>query len=349
VKLDLLVPLAWPPRALVSPPARALASLERAEAQGYAGVWLAEATPWRNGIGPALPLATAWVAARSERVHIGVAGALLPSLHPLRFAEELAMLDALSGGRLRWAVGGSADAGTEDDVFREQLEIVLLALTGESFAYDGACFTIPELRCLPAAVQLPHPPLWIRATCTAALEGAARRGHPVWQDALTSIEELEASRRRWSELAGSGSSRVPASPLPLLRSVHVGETDAAARATAAPGLLALARAHGPAVRTARAAGTVPDAETQPEAFVAFACENLAIVGDASRCREQIAALQERLGPFDLIAWHDFGGLPAEAVARSQERLVEVIAGSGRLQEETVSRTPDDALPSTADR
>ena len=180
----LFAPIAWPPRSPASsPPLHVLEPLTRAEAQGYAGVWLAEATPAQRGIGPLLHLAAAWLAARTQRIRIGVAGALLPSLHPLRLAEELAMLDALSAGRLCWAVEDTHD----DPLLREQLAIVMLALTGESFAWDGAYFELPELRCLPAAVQRPHPPLSIRAGSDDAIVRAARAGRRFWNDPLAPV------------------------------------------------------------------------------------------------------------------------------------------------------------------
>ncbi|MFP6623823.1 MAG: LLM class flavin-dependent oxidoreductase, partial [Myxococcota bacterium] len=115
-----------------------------AESQGYDGAWLAEHHFSRYGIGPSIHLTAANLAARTSRIRIGTAVTVLPFFHPLRLAEEIAMLDIMSGGRFDWGVGRGyqshefAGFGQTIEnshlVFREQLEIVLRAWTGERFS-----------------------------------------------------------------------------------------------------------------------------------------------------------------------------------------------------------------------
>ena len=82
-----------------------LAQLSEAEAQGYDGIWLAEHHFSRYGIGPAIHLTAAHLAARTERIRIGTAITILPFMHPIRIAEEVAVLDHLSGGRIDFGMG----------------------------------------------------------------------------------------------------------------------------------------------------------------------------------------------------------------------------------------------------
>ncbi len=82
-----------------------LEQLTVAETQGYHAAWLAEHHFSRYGIGPSIHLTAANLAARTERIRIGTAVTILPFFHPLRVAEEIAMLDIMSNGRFDWGVG----------------------------------------------------------------------------------------------------------------------------------------------------------------------------------------------------------------------------------------------------
>ena len=110
-----------------------LEQLTIADTQGYDAAWLAEHHFSRYGIGPSIHLTAAHLAARTERIRIGTAVTVLPFFHPLRLAEEIAMLDIMSGGRFDWGVGRgyqahefagfASDAGTFATVSRTDVSI----------------------------------------------------------------------------------------------------------------------------------------------------------------------------------------------------------------------------------
>lgn len=127
--------------------------LAQAEAQGYAAIWLAVPDGLPPAAGRSL-FPAARLAQRTEAVRIGLACPLPGNLHPLRVAEEIAVLDIQSGGRVEWAPGSTAASA-------EGLEIVLRAWRGEAFAHQGDRYAFPELRCLPRPEQRPHPRLWL--------------------------------------------------------------------------------------------------------------------------------------------------------------------------------------------
>ena len=134
VKFNVFSLVQWPPdRSSAQVHTNELEQLERAEQQGYDGAWLAEHPLSRYGIGPSIHLTAAALASRTERIRIGTAVTMRPFFHPLRLAEEIAMLDIMSGGRFDWAVG--CGDSTDDDepsplAFREQLDVMLRAWTG---------------------------------------------------------------------------------------------------------------------------------------------------------------------------------------------------------------------------
>ncbi len=329
--------------------ANELEQLTIADAQGYDGAWLAEHHFSRYGIGPSIHLTAANLAARTQRIRIGTAVTVLPFFHPLRLAEEIAMLDILSGGRFDWGIGrgyqGHEFAGFDEDiakshlVFREQLEIILKAWTGERFSYDGEFFQLPELECLPTPVQKPHPPLWIAALSPSTMEWAARSDLPMLTDQFSPTTRIEENRRIYREAGEAAGHDIGRHELPVLRHVYVGETMAKAREEAGAGLLWYYRALSRVGSPGGPEGEIPEnysfyrmfgedgfnPDKDPEGFLDFLFENCAIVGDEGFCRDRIAELQERIGLDSLICWQNFGDLSHEASMASQRRLIEKVA------------------------
>src|SRR5262245_30255784 len=97
----------WPDRSrpLDQVYARALDRIARTEETGYDAVWLAERHLTGHSVCPSVHLMGMLVAARTRRLRIGTAVTLAALAHPLRIAEEVALLDVLSGGRVNWGAG----------------------------------------------------------------------------------------------------------------------------------------------------------------------------------------------------------------------------------------------------
>src|ERR1700751_3275490 len=82
-----------------------LAQMLAAESLGYHSVWIAEHHFNDYGLCPAPPVLAAFLAARPTRLRLGMGGGLLPLHHPVDLAEQLAVLDVVSGGRLDVGIG----------------------------------------------------------------------------------------------------------------------------------------------------------------------------------------------------------------------------------------------------
>src|SRR5207247_6143827 len=159
---------------LQAPPALAHPEVVRHEIEqmvwteelGFDSIWLTEHHFIEYGlsVSPAI-LATA-AAMRTQRIRIGLAAAILPFHDPIRLAEELAMADILSGGRLDVGVGrGNRPVEFEGyripqiesrERFEEALGILIRAWTLERFAHEGRPYTIPEARVMPKPLPRPH-------------------------------------------------------------------------------------------------------------------------------------------------------------------------------------------------
>jgi len=287
-----------------------------AEAQGYHAAWLFERTPPELDFAPGIALAAAFLVARTERIRLGALTTLVPTMHPLRLAEEVAMLDIMSRGRFDWAAAcgrleGDATSDEAEEAhqrFIEQLEVARRACSGDSFAHAGEFFSFPELRCLPPSLQRPHPPLWLVADAPPLLDWAARTNCPLLLAPHLSIDQIERNQRARPSANDS-----------LLRYVHVGENTKIAREEAASALLDCCE---PWLGGGENKGE--SASNDRQAFANFLLDQCAIVGDVAHCRARLAELNECTNSDHLIAWHGFGNLAPSAVSKSQRLLIEMV-------------------------
>jgi alkanesulfonate monooxygenase SsuD/methylene tetrahydromethanopterin reductase-like flavin-dependent oxidoreductase (luciferase family) len=155
------------------------------ESLGFGGVWLAEHHGIDDGYLPSPLVVGAAIAARTTTMRISTGVALAPHYHPVRLAEDAAVLDVLSNGRTELAVGigylaseASAYGFDRRDRARisdELLQIVRRLLRGDTVTFDGEIFSIADARVTPTPVQEPIP-LFVGAAKRAGRRRAARYG-----------------------------------------------------------------------------------------------------------------------------------------------------------------------------
>ena len=149
-------------------------------------VWFTEHHFVDDGYLPSwIPVAAA-MAARTKKVRFSCDVCLLPFNHPIRLAEDLAVLDNISGGRVEMGVG----MGYAPHEFRgfgmpvarrvsltdEGLEVLKRAFTGEKFSFEGKRYNLQDVKITPGFVQPGGPPLWVAAMAEAGAMRAARFG-----------------------------------------------------------------------------------------------------------------------------------------------------------------------------
>lgn len=161
------------PQAVVETYAEHLAAWEAMERHGFDGIGVNEhhSTPYGLMNSPNLLVAAA--AQRTKRMKILIYGNLLPLHDPLRLAEELAMLDCLTAGRLIAGVARGAQReyraygvpmSESRARFEECFEIMRKAWTEESFSHQGQFHSYEDVAIWPRPVQQPHPPVWAPVT-----------------------------------------------------------------------------------------------------------------------------------------------------------------------------------------
>ena len=154
----------------------ALEQCKLADELGFESVWLGEHHFSPYGTMPDTLLFGAAVAQITERVKIGTAVIVPTFTHPVRVAEQIAMLDVISGGRFRVGLGRGYQSrefngygvpqNESTDRFREATEIIDGLLTYENFSYEGRFWSVHDLTLAPRPVQRPRPPIYVAGSAT---------------------------------------------------------------------------------------------------------------------------------------------------------------------------------------
>jgi alkanesulfonate monooxygenase SsuD/methylene tetrahydromethanopterin reductase-like flavin-dependent oxidoreductase (luciferase family) len=245
--VGLLQFFSWPDRRvpLTAVYERALGRIEVMERTGYDAVWLAEHHFTGYSVCPSVHVMATHVAARTQRLRIGTAVTLAAFYHPLRIAEEVALLDVLSGGRVNWGAGRGFDAtefatfGVEPaksaERFREAVEVVLAAWRSERLHFSGKYHRFDGVEVLPKPLQQPHPPAWVAATSADAIAWAASRGHSILMDPHSTHAEIGRKREAYRAALEQHGFTIAGRTLPMARLVAIAPTDAEAAAVALRG------------------------------------------------------------------------------------------------------------------
>lgn len=281
----------------------------QAETLGYESFWLPE-NHFNPGAIPDPLMLLAAVAAGTRYIRLATTSYLLPLRHPLQAAEQVAVLDQLSEGRVTLGVGRGYAAPMlkafdveprhKRSLFEARLERMIEAWSGGPLTDDaGESVTLD-----PLPVQRPHPPVWVAAFGPKALAQAGRLGLPYLASPVEPLALLEDNYRR-HRAAAAEAGRTLAPLVPVMRMLFV--TESAAETAALRDALA---------GQARVVARLPE-----DADV----EDWAIVGEAGYVCERVAEYRERLGMTHLIvARLRIGELDGDRVARAVARAAELL-------------------------
>ena len=222
---------------------RALDRVRIMDGAGYDAVWLAEHHFSTYSVCPSVHIMGMHVADITRRLRIGTGVSLAAFYHPLRLAEEVALLDNLSGGRVNWGAGRGFDrkemevfgVGREESYarFRENVDVVLRAWRDEPLDYEGRFNTYREVEVLPKPLQAPLP-TWIASSSPEAIDWAAGQGHAILMDPHSTHDETASKYARYrSALAEHGHRN--SQDTPMARLIAIARTDQAAEEVARQG------------------------------------------------------------------------------------------------------------------
>ncbi len=236
MKVGVLQFFSWPDRrvSIDTVYRRAFERIQVMDQTGYDAVWLAEHHFSSFSVCPSIHLMGTHVAARTRNLRIGTGVSLAPFYHPLRLAEEVALLDVLSEGRVNWGVGRGYPAGEFEAfggspeesyaVFREHLEVVLSAWRDERVTFHGEHVQVDGVEVLPKPAQRPHPPVWLAASSPEAMAWAGERGFSIMLDPHSSHAQIAQKRAFYREALEKHGHSIEGRDLPVARLLAVAPT-----------------------------------------------------------------------------------------------------------------------------
>ncbi len=221
-----------------------LALIEAYDRAGFHAYHVAEHHATPLGMAPSPNLFLAAIAQRTRRLRFGPLVYQLPLYHPLRLAEEICMLDQMSGGRLEFGMGRGASPheiayyGIDPDEaqarYFEISAVIMKALAGGPLDHEGKFFRFKNIPVEMAPVQRPYPPLWYGAWNANGVAWAAQnKVNVVINLAAEGARRVtDGYRAAWQQARRDDGDDAPLPLLGINRFVVVADTDAAARAVA---------------------------------------------------------------------------------------------------------------------
>jgi alkanesulfonate monooxygenase SsuD/methylene tetrahydromethanopterin reductase-like flavin-dependent oxidoreductase (luciferase family) len=328
-----------------SPLARLEEFLEQAvlaDRLGFRGYWIAEVhCQPRFSLLSAPYTVLGAVSQRTERLRLGVAVNLVTVHHPVQVAEQAAMLDQLSHGRMDFAAGGGHPHtrvyecfGVEHEktreIMEESLRIIQAAWKEDVLKFDGQFFHIPEIVVNPKPLQRPHPPIYIAAGSPDGVEFAARLGFNIFLPlhTRTRVQLLDLSNSYWEILEKNGQDPTQRE-LGLLIPVHLAEDAAEAGNRAEDGIMSYYRTIGDMRRDyiqwldqmGRALpGRLSKTATGEPLTFERVCAEHAVVGDSDTAVAALERLADETGATHILAWMNIGSVPHRFVRESMEHF-----------------------------
>jgi alkanesulfonate monooxygenase SsuD/methylene tetrahydromethanopterin reductase-like flavin-dependent oxidoreductase (luciferase family) len=273
-----------------------------------------------------------YFAGRTKRITLGTAVIVLPWHDPVRIAEEIALLDILSGGRCLLGFGRGA-ASVEYAGFRipmeearsrfvETAQIVVRALSQDVFEWDGEFFKIPRTSIRPRPISHPERRIYASSVSPESAEIMAKLGFGVLVIMQNEWPKAAEDIQRYRKIA-QGVGHAPRPPI-ILTNISVAETRTEAHERAvrylsrkfdsidahyhfSDGHLGSVKGYESYGPTAKTYAKMKDATFRQKATDFYV--KIQVVGTPDECIQQVAELQRLTGLDHLVTEFAFGGMP----------------------------------------
>ncbi len=246
MKVGVLQFFSWPGRRgdLQQVYARAMERVRTMDQNGYDAIWVAEHHFSTYSVCPSIHMMGTHIAAHTKNLRIGTGVSLAAFYDPLRLAEEVALLDVLSGGRVNWGAGSGfdptefrafgIDRSERHPRFRENVDIVLNAWRQDRLTYHGQFHEYEEIEVLPKPLQDPLP-VWMAASSPDALRWSGEKGFSIMMDPHSSMEDIATKRQMYDTALVENGFDPDGRDIPVARLLAIAPTDEQARLVAESG------------------------------------------------------------------------------------------------------------------
>ena len=219
----------------------AIAEAQIAEKAGFDSCLFSEHHQQADCYLPNPILAAGLIGMKTEKMRVGTCISLLPLQHPVHVAEDCAIIDQITGGRMVLGVGVGYQ-GPDFEAFgtsaeerakrtEEGIDIIKKAWTEERFSYQGKYYQLNNVSITPKPLQKPRPPIWMAAWTEVGLKRTARMTDGWLTDPLQSLGVI----RRFADLYRAECAKRQVKPyISLMRDVWVAESTEKAKQESEP-------------------------------------------------------------------------------------------------------------------
>jgi natural product biosynthesis luciferase-like monooxygenase protein len=317
-----------------------LDSMRMAEEMGFDYIWVPEHHFTEYGFCASPMVMLAAMASVTTRIRLGSGVVVLPFNDPVRVAEEGAMIDLMSDGRLELGVGRgfqpveyrgfAADQTKSSEIFDEALQIILQAWSEGRVSFKGVHFDIPEHSVRPQPVQKPHPPIWLAAIRDDTFVLAGKLGFNLLCSLVYGFKSDYTAQllKSYRESLRAQGHNPAEREIGALCMVYCAEsTDMARQEFGAPVLWYFRTI---ANYIAPPAGQKPIEGYEAYAHIHHAARTVQwdelldtgalVCGNPESCVRQIEELQRKYGFTQIVCWTRLSGLDNKKVLRSMELM-----------------------------
>lgn len=306
----------------------AIVEAQVAEQSGFDSCLFSEHHQQEDAYIPNVILMAGMVGVNTTRIRVGTCVTLIPLWHPVHAAEDAAIVDQITGGRMILSVGvgyqerdfGAFGLSISERAGRseEGVEVLKKCWTEERFSHRGKFYQLDDVMITPKPFQKPRPPIWMAAWTNVGLKRAARIAD-AW---ITSPLEHVQVIKRFGNLYREEARKHGKTPyLVLMRDVLVSESWEAARRESEPLMYThkfYFRNNGYAMDD-----VIKNVKSEDQWTFDVAAPNRLIAGSPRDCLEQLQMWQKEVQPDYLVLRMRHPGGP------SHERVKQAIATFGR--------------------
>lgn len=289
-----------------------------------------------------------WAAAKTQRLRVGTAVAILHWDHPIRTAERAALVDALSHGRLELGVGRGlgfreaklfgvpSDPATNERRYYEAVEIIRRAWTGEFFDFDGEFYKVPKLAITPQPER--ELPMIIGSSSNASAIWAAQHDLPyatiTWP--LVDVDAYVTKRKEYLAAGEAAGFDVSRHLCPHFLFMYCGETDEESAEVCEHYMTQfqyineqhyeLGRSHEENAVVSSSGGVAAMSQDVSETLKQLATQPIAyhIVGSPETCIERVRMYQDHVGANYIVLNMGYAGMPFDMHMASMRRFAEKV-------------------------
>ncbi len=312
--------------------AEMLTEIETADQMGFDSAWLTEHHFLEDGYCPSILLTAAAIAARTKKIRIGTGVLLIPLHDPIRVAEDAAVVDLISNGRLILGLGLGYRSEEYDGFGRElkerkgrieeSLEIFSKAWTGGAFSMEGKYYKVNNHSITPKPVQQPIP-IWIGAFSEPAIKRAARIGAPLFVPAIGVIPIIKYLFDMHSNFLKEFGRNPDDFEKPLVREMYISNKNADDTwEDIKEHVTYTAKGYASWGSMVDTEGNLLSDPTDPILY--DIARKQSIIGTPGECIEQIKEYQDNLPVDNMICRFKFPGISHDEAMRSMKLFVEKV-------------------------